>query len=104
MEKMSVFFLIIIVLYLIYAFIKSKMVKEEEKKQTCTTAEKYNDEKKDVYDYEKFAVAAAIAAVMGDTSYKIKRIFLTGKTDEKKSSWKISGRNESMMRRVFFNK
>jgi len=48
------------------------------------------------------ALTAVIAAVMGDVSYRIKRVYSIASVDEKKSNWKITGRNESMMRRVFF--
>jgi cbb3-type cytochrome oxidase subunit 3 len=105
MGKMSAIFLIIIILYLLYAFIQSRQGKEKKENDSAQdgifalkTAAEQNVEN----GYEKAAVAAVIAAIMGDAAYSIKRIYVTATVDEKKSSWKISGRNESMMRRVFF--
>ena len=102
MEKMNIVFFIIIVVYLIYSYLKAK--KENEKKEIPVMVKE--PEKKDTYEdeYEKYVVAAAIAAVMGDTAYRIKNVFLTATPDEKKSAWKLAGREEIMAKRVFFSK
>ena len=105
MEKMSIFFFIIIIIYLTYAFIQSR--KSREKKDTAVQQDTVPSpqpffEGKGINEDEVAAVAAVIAAIMGDAAYRIKRVYVTATVDEKKSSWKISGRNESMMRRVFF--
>jgi len=105
MEKMSIVFLIIIIVYLGYSFIQSRREKEKgknftEKENTFSTAPSL--EEGEANNYEAAAVTAVIAAIMGDAAYRIKRVYVTANVDEKKSSWKLSGRNESMMRRVFF--
>jgi len=105
MGNMSFVFLIIIIIYLLFAFIQNR--KEKEKKQSILEKKGVGLkspflEEKVSNAYEAAVVTAAIAAIMGDTAYKIKRVYVMATVDEKKSSWKISGRNENMMRRVFF--
>ena len=108
MERLNVILLLIIGIYLFYSYIKVR--KKQEKKETSAGEMSMAKKEAAVVDdskekeYEKFVVAAAIAAVMGDTPYRIKRVFLTAKEDEKKSTWKIAGRQESMAKRVFFSK
>ncbi len=99
MGKMSFCFLIIIIVYLAYSFVKSRPRKENnpflEKKE----------ENKEVFlnnikDYEKVVIVASIAAFMGAEKYRIKRVYCKG-DEPQQSSWKAAGRNESMLRRIF---
>ncbi len=94
MEKMNIIFFLIIIIYLIYSYIKTRELKKEDKKKDCFIESDYETE-----DYEKHLIAASIAAVM-DKKYNIKRIFLHSTGDEKNSLWKISGRQERMMRKM----
>jgi hypothetical protein len=101
MDFNSTFILLIIIfVYLLYSFIKTR--KKQEKKLSVTP--KDSVVKKSVTDYEKHVIAAVIAAVMGDNKYIIKSIYPTGQINEKKSFWKVSGRQESMNTRLFFRK
>ena len=92
MEKINIILIIIIASYLFYSFIKIKKIKpkKEEEKIPIRKEEKKN--------YNRYIIAAVVAAVMKEKEYKIKRIVFKGK-EEKKSSWKISGRQEIMMKR-----
>jgi uncharacterized membrane protein len=101
MEKMSAIFFVIIVAYLLYAFFKSRSeriekkdikIKETEKNTGPSTQEKNKDT-------EKAAIAALIAAVMGETAYVIKRVYAVATVDERSSSWRYAGRNEQMTRK-----
>ena len=92
--------LIIIFVYLLYSFIKTR--KKQEQKLAVTPKESVVE--KSATDYEKDVIAAVIAAVMGDNKYRIKSIYPTGQVNEKKSFWKVSGRQESMNTRLFFRK
>jgi len=47
-------------------------------------------------------IITAIACVMGKTPYVLKRVYLAGNVDEKKSSWRIASRSESTTKRNFF--
>jgi hypothetical protein len=101
MDFNSTFILLIIVfVYLFYSFIKTR--KKQEKELAVTPKESVVE--KSATDYEKHVITALIASVMGDNKYIIKSIFPTGKVNEKKSFWKISGRQESMNTRLFFRK
>jgi hypothetical protein len=101
MDFNSTFILLIIIfVYLLYSFIKTR--KKQEKKLSVTP--KDSVVKKSVTDYEKHVIAAVIATVMGDNKYIIKSIYPTGQINEKKSFWKVSGRQESMNTRLFFRK
>jgi uncharacterized membrane protein len=101
MDFNSTFILLIIIfVYLLYSFIKTR--KKQEKKLSVTP--KDSVVKKSVTDYEKHVITAVIAAVMGDNKYIIKGIYPTGQVNEKKSFWKVSGRQESMNTRLFFRK
>ena len=92
--------LIIIFVYLLYSFIKTR--KKQEQKLTVTPKESVVQ--KSATDYEKQVIAAVIAAIMGDNKYIVKSIYPTGQVNEKKSFWKVSGRQESMNTRLFFRK
>ena len=92
--------LIIIFVYLLYSFIKTR--KKQEKKLAVTPKEPVVQ--KAATDYEKHVLAAVIASVMGDNKYIVKSIYPTGQVNEKKSFWKVSGRQESMNTRLFFRK
>ena len=92
--------LIIVFVYLVYSFIKTR--KKQEKKLAVTL--KKSVVEKAATDYEKHLLAAVIASVMGDNKYIVKSIYPTGQVNEKKSFWKVSGRQESMNMRLFFRK
>ena len=92
--------LIIVFVYLLYSFIKTR--KKQEKKLAITPKESVVQ--KAATDYEKHVLAAVIASVMGDNKYIVKSIYSTEQVNEKKSSWKVSGRQESMNTRLFFRK
>ncbi len=92
--------LAIIFVYLLYSFIKTR--KKQEKEPVVSSKETLAANQ--VTDYEKPVIAALIAALMGNKKYIIKNIYQTGQVNEKKSSWKVSGRQESMNTRLFFRK
>jgi hypothetical protein len=92
--------LVIIFVYLLYSFIKTR--KKQEQKLAVTPKESVVE--KSATDYEKHVIASVIASVMGDNKYRIKSIYPTGQVNEKKSFWKVSGRQESMNTRLFFRK
>ena len=101
MDFSSNFILLIIVfVYLLYSFIKTR--KKQEKKLAVTPKESVVQ--KTATDYEKLVMAAVIASVMGDNKYIVKSIYPTGQVNKKNSFWKISGRQESMNTRLFFRK
>ena len=103
MEKLNIFFLAVIIVYLVYSFVKSR----PPKKENNVAVEKPQKEKalgkKEVTDYEKYVVAAAVAGIMDHDNYTIKRVYLAGK-EENSSSWRQAGRQESMMRRILHRK
>jgi len=100
MEKLSVFFLIIIAVYFLYSFIKSRQKKEI--KTTIETAA--FEDKKETTDNYRHIIAAAIAATMKDNGHRTRRVFLISESDEKFSSWKVFGRQENMIKRMFFGR
>jgi hypothetical protein len=101
MEFSSNFVLLIIVfVYLLYSFIKTR--KKQEQKLTVTPKDSVVE--KSATDYEKYVLSAVIASLMGDNKYIIKSIYPIGQVNEKKSFWKGSGRQESMNTRLFFRK
>ena len=95
MEKMSFIFFVIIVVYLLYAFFKARSEKVEEKTQAQEEKRVSSPEEKNS-DVERAAIAAVIAAIMGDATYVIKRVYAVATVDEKKSTWRYAGRNELM--------
>jgi hypothetical protein len=98
MEKMNLALLGIIALYLMWSYVKSGPAKGPE-----TNLESLPDvvEEDHHSDYEQHVLAAVIAAVMQDRgSYRIRRVYVTEK-EEKHSSWKFAGRQQSMMRGPF---
>ena len=64
-------------------------IQATEEKTASSTEEKNSD-------VERAAIAAVIAALMGDASYVIKRVYAVATVDEKKSTWRYAGRNELM--------
>lgn len=92
--------LILVFVYLLYSFIKTR--KKQEKKLAFTPKETVV-EKSAIY-YEKPLIAAVLASVMGDNKYIVKSIYPAGQVNEKKSFWKVSGRQENMNTRLFFRK
>ena len=98
MDFSSVFILIIIVFFLFYSFFKTR------KKQKVIITQKKSVLKNNDKDYEKHVITAVLASLMNENKYIIKRIYQIGSVNEKKSSWKISGRQESINTRLFFKK
>jgi len=92
--------LVIIFVYLVYSFIKTR----KKQKKDPVVAPKETLAANQVTDYEKPVIAAVIASIMGNKKYIIKSIYKAGQVNEKKSSWKVSGRQESMNTRLFFRK
>jgi hypothetical protein len=100
MEKITVFLALFIFLYLIYSYFKFKKDLLKNEREKSKEGEKNKEgEKKEIY--EKYIIVAAIASIMDGKKYKIRNIFLeTEKNKEnKKSAWKISGRDYNMQRR-----
>lgn len=98
MEKMSFIFFIIITVYLLYSFFKSRSQKADVKIKDIEVKKAFSQEEKNI-EIENAAIAAVIAAVMGDTAYVLKRAYAVAKVDERKSSWRYAGRNEIMTRK-----
>jgi len=94
MEKMSFIFFVIIVVYLIYSLFKTRFEKEDVKIES--KEEKIYEQSEKNTQEEKAAIVAALAAVMGDAAYVIKRVYAVATVDEKKSTWRYAGRNELM--------
>lgn len=96
MERITFILLVIIAAYLMFSFFKSRAenVKKEEGK--LTEKEKEAVGKEESNEKEKAAIAAAIAAVMGETAFVLKRIYAKATVDERKSNWRIAGRTETM--------
>jgi hypothetical protein len=99
MGNMSLLMFIIIVAYLLVSFIRSR--KPVGSPAPAAQAPQPAAQK-DIAALEVAAVAAAIAAVMGDAPYLLKRVYAAPAVDEKKSTWRMAARSESMMRKVFF--
>ena len=100
MGKLTYIFFIIIVGYLLYSFIKSRAAGEKKKEVLTQAAEpekKINPD--EVSELERAAIAAAIAAVMGETPFVIKRVYAVASVDEGISNWRIAGRAEMMARK-----
>jgi len=105
MDSSTIVLLCVIVVYLLYAFFQNKrgQTTADQTKQAPAAGESPAENKgTPAPEQEYAAIAAVLAAVMGDSTYTIRRVYPVPVMDEKKSSWKITGRNESMMRRVFF--
>jgi len=90
-EPISIITLIVVILTFIYSFFKYR---SEDKKQ-----ESPEQTKQVIYDYEKTVIVAAIAMMMEEKPFRIKKIVLSGK-QEKDSSWRYFGRQEIMRRRM----
>jgi hypothetical protein len=102
MEKMTFVFLIIIVAYLLFAFIKSRGEKGKKKEEVyCAPQAPQPQQKQNSSETERAAIAAAIAAVMGETSFVLKRVYAVATVDESRSNWRTAGRTEIMTRKVF---
>ncbi len=107
MDKMTVFFLIVVIAYLLFSYITNmkkvnRISKDQEDSGMKGTSPPTGDSNESMYD--NYVVAAAVAACMDGKPHRIKNIILTEKIDEKESKWKLAGRQESMAKRVFFNK
>jgi len=101
MEKMTFIFLIIIVAYLLFAFIKSRG-ENGKKKEEAYSSPQYSQpqQKQDSSETERAAIAAAIAAVMGKTAFVLKRVYAVAAVDESRSNWRTAGRTEMMNRKI----
>ena len=103
MEKMSFIFFIIIVGYLIISFLTRKKGLADKKNNLEKNDLIVNKKiEKEIEKLVMAAIAATVAAMMAEKRYVLKRVYLTGEVDEKKSSWKVAARNENMMKRIFF--
>lgn len=102
MEKTTFLFLGIIIAYLAYSFIKSRMVSEK--------GNEYTNKKEEVStgqasaplvqkEKEMAAVAAVIAVIMGEMPYVLKRVYAKANVDEKISNWRTAGRTDLMKRK-----
>jgi hypothetical protein len=92
-EPLSFLALIIIIVTLVYSFFNYR---KENKKET---PQQKPIPVKESVDYERPALAAAIAMMMEEKPFRIKRVVLSGK-QEKISSWRHFGRQEIMRRRL----
>ena len=98
MEMMSYLFFIIIVVYMVYGFLRNRAGKkasahaigEEGEKQSVVV------EETEIKGTELAALAAVLAAIMGDTAHVIKRVYAIPAVDGSNSSWRFAGRNEMM--------
>jgi len=100
MEKMSFLFLIVIFLYLFVVFIRRNKTKVEKK---IEYSEKKENQQKNLDDEKTVtAIVAAISCVMGKTPFVLKRVYMSGEVDEKKSAWRVAARSESTTKRNFF--
>jgi hypothetical protein len=93
MEKLTLYFFIFIVGFLLYSFIKSKKETKKQIEVEGKINKKNSEEKK-----ENFVLAAVIATIMDGKKYKIRNIFLEEK-QKNYSTWKTSGKNYTMQRR-----
>lgn len=103
MYTTSIILLFFIFIYLLNAYIKSKR-KKSNQKILIQENKKSEDVSKETAFYEQAVIAAVIATVMGDIAYSIRKVRYIPSVNEKESMWKVSGRNESMVRRIFFKK
>ena len=92
MEKMNIFFLIVIFTYILYSFLKSRKKPEKKEDQIFIKKSKKNEK-------IEYYITAVIASIMDGKEYRIKKVFIKGKED-KKSFWKISGRQENMLKTI----
>ena len=101
MEKMSLVFFIIIIVYLLYTFLKNRAREKEAVGEKKGIAERRNFfvEEKEKKEIVQAALAAVLAAVMGDTSFVIKRVYAIAAVDERQSSWRYAGRQEMMTKK-----
>ena len=104
METLSIYFFIIIIVYLAYSYFKSRSLQKAAAVQNAAAGEAEAAFGESTDMVEQAAIVAAIAAVMGGQQYHIRRVVYTGAVDERQSVWKRSGRQELMTRRVFFRK
>jgi hypothetical protein len=95
-EPLSYIAFVIIIITLIYSFLSYRKKEEKEMPPQKTVIIK---EAKESVEYERPALAAAIAMMMEGKPYRVKSIVLTGK-QEKISSWRHFGRQEIMRRRM----
>ncbi len=98
--RTNLILLIFITAYLVYSFIKTRQKTEKKPAAVSKKTEKTDC----VSDYEKHVVAAVLAEIMHSKKYIIKSVFAVGHVNEKRSAWKVSGRQENMNKRLFFRK
>lgn len=102
MEKMTFIFFMIIVAYLLFAFIRSRFSKDEKMKNGGSTQViNQPGKKEDCSEMHRAAIAAVIAAVMGNAPYAVKRVYAVATIDESRSNWRTAGRTETMTRKGF---
>ncbi len=99
-------FLILIVVYFIYYYLKPKNNKSEDvyynEKENHKLREKYREDlEKGGNIYLNHVISAAVASVMGEHSFRVKKIKPVGSIGENKeeySAWKFAGRQQSMLK------
>ena len=99
-EPLSYIGFLLIAVTLVYSFINYR--REGTRKKTDAETEQPLAVK-EVVDYARPAIVAAVAMMLEGKSYIIKRIVLSGKP-EKSSSWRQFGRQEIMRRRLTMKK
>ena len=102
MEKLNYFFLIVVACCLCYFFLKSRTHKKHDLKREKGDV-LFNQEKK-MNEYEQYVIMAVIAQIMKKKKYRLRKLFIEDQENNKHSEWKITGRQESMMRRLFLGK
>ena len=102
MENLNYFFLIVVVCCLFYFFLKSRSLKKHDEKSKKEDV--FLKKEKEMNDYELYVIMAVIALIMEKKKHRIRKLFIADNENKRHSEWKITGRNESMMRRLFFGK
>ena len=102
MENMNYFFLIVVACCFIYFFIKSRPLKKNDLKRE--EGDVVLNKEKEMNEYELHVIMAVIALIMKKKKYRIRKLFIADNEIQRHSEWKISGRQESMMGRMFWGK
>ena len=83
---------IVIAAYLLMVLFKNKKNSTAKKTQAAATLK----------EYDAAVITATLAAAMGsEKGFVVKSVYLVGNPDKYRSSWKIAGRTETMMRKKF---
>lgn len=106
MNTVLLIFLIIIVVYFTYYYLKPKKNAPRDKYykdgENGKLREMYSEDlKKGEHVYLNHVISAAVASVMGDKPFRVKKINDVGSTGEHReaySAWKFAGRQQSMLK------